>query len=222
MPFWSAVTRLGEAQILLPLMLVVALWCLRERASRPGAWTWMLATAAAALLVTASKVAFIGFGWGLQEWDFTGLSGHAMFATAVLPVLGALVLRGEGGVSRVGAAAGAGLALLVSVSRVVVGAHSASEVVLGAVVGFAAAVPAVLAFGRHGAGGRHLVRGAGAMALTWLAATSMAAPPSRTHDWVTRLSLAASGRTQPFTRPMRGQVLPFASPEVAPKAKGKT
>lgn len=200
MPFWSFVTRWGEAQILLPLMLLVALWCLRERASRPGAWTWLLSTTAAALLVTASKVAFIGFGVGLPAWDFTGLSGHAMFAAAVLPVLGALLLRGEGGVSRAGAAAGAALAALVAVSRIAVGAHSASEVVLGAAVGYAAAVPALLAFGRHGAGGSHLVRGAGALALTWLAATSMAAPPSRTHDWVTRLSLAASGRMLPFTR----------------------
>ena len=36
---------------------------------------------------TASKVAFIGWGLGLSALDFTGISGHAMIASAVYPLL---------------------------------------------------------------------------------------------------------------------------------------
>ena len=103
--FWHLVTRPGEAQILLPLMLLVALWSARERAARPGAGTWVLATAAAALLVTATKVAFIGYGWGLPAWDFTGLDLAAGQAAAALPRLqagGRLIYVGSGTSGRLG------------------------------------------------------------------------------------------------------------------------
>lgn len=224
MQFWPMVTRLGEAQILLPLMLLVALWSARERAARAGAGTWVLATAAAALLVTATKVAFIGYGWGLPGWDFTGLSGHAMFAAAVLPVLGALLLAGQGGrpgLSRTGALAGVLLAGVVALSRLEVKAHSLSEVVLGSALGLAAAALALGAFGRHGSLRRGLAGWAGALALAWLAATSLVAPPSRTHDWVTRLSLAVSGRAQPFHRGQwcRGEALAVC---LAPKGGARS
>ena len=34
----------------------------------------------------------------------------------------------------------------------------------------------------------------------WLVITPAGAPPSQTHDWVTRLSLTVSGHTKPYTR----------------------
>ena len=43
-------------------------------------------TAAAALITTVTKVAFIGYEVGYAPLDYTGISGHAMFAAAVLPV----------------------------------------------------------------------------------------------------------------------------------------
>ena len=47
----------------------------------------LLPIALAAILVTATKIAFMGFGWGIARIDFTGLSGHAMLAAAIYPVL---------------------------------------------------------------------------------------------------------------------------------------
>ena len=77
---WLYVTRLGEAEIVLPVMLVSMGWLLR----RPGharlvSW-WSGLVAGAVLVTLATKVAFIGFGVGVAVIDFTGVSGHAMFA----------------------------------------------------------------------------------------------------------------------------------------------
>jgi hypothetical protein len=47
----------------------------------------MLPIAMAATLVTATKMAFMGFGWGIASIDFTDMSGHAMLAAAIYPVL---------------------------------------------------------------------------------------------------------------------------------------
>ena len=91
---WGLVTRLGEAQILLPAMFVALLWLvLPARTPRTALW-WLAGTAVVALITTATKVAFFGYGIGYAPLDFTGISGHAMFAAAVLPVLAGLLAGG--------------------------------------------------------------------------------------------------------------------------------
>ena len=61
---WHLLTRLDDVQIVLPAAVLVL--------------NWLLITAAAPI-TTASKVVFIG--WAVV--DFTGVSGHAMFAAGV-------------------------------------------------------------------------------------------------------------------------------------------
>lgn len=197
--FWLSLTRLGEAQILLPVMLALLGWLAwRGRHSRL-ALAWLLSTGLAALITTASKLAFIGYGIGWAAADFTGFSGHAMFAAAILPPLCGLAAAGRAGLARWGVLLGCALAGVVALSRVAVQAHSWSETLLGLALGLAASaltlrlaqpLPAL------GWAPRHL---AGVLAAWALLAVS-AAPPSRTHDWVTRLALAQSGRSQPYKR----------------------
>lgn len=198
--FWMGFTRLGEAQILLPAVLVVFGWTVwRAPASRACAGRWLWCIALAAGLTTVTKVAFIGYGIGSATWDFTGLSGHAMFSAAILPVLMRL-LTVEQGRTRVRWAVGAGyaLAVMVAVSRVMVEAHSVSEVIGGALCGGLASALALSSW-------RHLPTPR-VPAPLWLGVPMAilvamhAAPPSQTHDWVTRLSLEISGRTEPCTR----------------------
>ena len=196
--FWHALTRLGEAQILLPVLLLAAAWLTLARGEGGLAARWLGATAAAALLTTASKIAFMGDGLGWAALDFTGLSGHAMFAAAVLPVLlawasGAVSLSHQGW----RAAAGYGLAVAVALSRVMVHAHSISEALGGLVLGAAASAwvlcatpPAPL----------RLPRWLAPALLAWALLGVAVAPPSRTHGWVTRLALAISGRAVPYQR----------------------
>lgn len=198
---WSALTRLGEAQILLPLMLGVAAWMARRPAGRAGACVWLLATAVAAVLTTVSKVAFIGYEVGYAPWDFTGISGHTMFACAILPV----VLRvacdtGRPALQCAAVAAGVLLALAVGVSRYEVGAHSVSEIVLGVALGLPAVAVALRFIGRSTEGPSAPPRWGAVAVVAWLLTTGVVAPPSRTHDAVTRLSMALSQRAAPYTR----------------------
>ena len=217
--FWQALTRLGEAQILLPLMLAVAGWLAWRQGARRLALAWAGCTALAALLTTASKLAFIGYGIGWPAWDFTGLSGHAMFAAAVLPVLARLAV-GAQGPAAAALAMGLALAGLVAGSRVAVGAHSVSEVLLGAAVGALASAATLRLAGPlpPQAGWKALAP----LALAWALLGVAGAPPSRTHDAVTRLALAVSGRPQPYQRWMmhrdHRRAPPAAAPAAAPAA----
>lgn len=223
--FWNLLTRLGEAQILLPAMLATSAW-LALRSHKPHAALWWAAcTGVAALLTTITKVAFFGWEIGYAPLNFTGISGHAMFAAAVLPVL-ARVLVADRGPRRQLAAEFAGLALaaLIAWSRVVVQAHSPVEAVLGFVLGAAASF---VALRRMHAPPLHAPRTLVAALAAWMLLTPAGAPPSQTHGWVMRLSVALSGRDEPYQRWMmlrdyrqelqrQGQPLPafFSGPMV--------
>ena len=209
--FWYAVTRLGEAQILLPAFCAGALWLAfarpagargrlaqgtahaHDHPARRSALRWIAAIMATTAITTVSKVAFLGFGVGIAALDFTGFSGHSMFSTAILPVLAALV----GG--RRGAFAGALLAALITYSRVDLGAHSWSEAIAGMLLGAAAAGWTLADYLAHPGAVRApwwlpLVLAA------WLTLLPMRAPPSRTHSLVVSIALKLSGRSRPYTR----------------------
>ena len=196
--FWRVVTRLGEAQILLPATLALCLWLAWRPHARPLVGWWLALLAVAASVTTLSKIAFLGWGIGSATLDFTGVSGHAMFAAATYPLLlGAVFAQQPVGWQRVAVGTGVALALLVAASRVMVGAHSVSEVVAGAAVG---GLVSAWALSRG-----HLPRARVPVLLPlalaiWLGVTPAHAPPSHTHSFVTRLSLALSGRDHAYTR----------------------
>jgi len=197
-PFWFVISRLGEVQILLPAGLCFAWWLARRIEARPLVQWWLSLVAAAAFITTVTKVAFIGWGIGSAALDFTGVSGHAMFSSAVYPLLGAALASSRSlHWQRAEVVAGCALALLIGVSRVVVGAHSPSEVLAGLLLGGAASAVA-LSFAHTPNARVPLLLPIGLAA--WLAITPAAAPPSQTHGMVTRLALALSGRTEPHTR----------------------
>jgi membrane-associated phospholipid phosphatase len=209
--FWYAVTRLGEAQILLPAFVAGALWLAfarpagargrlaqgnahaHDHPARRSARRWVAGIVATTAIVTASKIAFLGFGIGIAALDFTGFSGHSMFAMAILPVLGALV----GG--RRGAVVGLLAALLVAWSRVMLGAHSVSEAVSGLALGAAAAAWTLADYLAH-PGAVRAPWWLPLLLLVWLTWLPMKAPPSRTHGLVVSLSLKLSGHHRPYTR----------------------
>lgn len=195
---WHVVTRLGEAQLLLPAMAAMLLWLVLRHQAWRLAIVWTLCTGIAATLTTISKIAFIGFGLGYAPWNFTGFSGHAMFAAAILPVLARLA---EGTLPEAwhgrGLALGVLLAALVAGSRVPVQAHTWSEVLTGFSLGLLASLATLqLAHAPRLRISAWLPAGL-ALALSLGVAQ---APPSRTHDLVTRLSLKISGRPLPYTR----------------------
>jgi membrane-associated phospholipid phosphatase len=209
--FWVAVTRLGEAQILLPAFFAGALWLAfarpagargrvaqgnahaHDHPARRSALRWVAAVIATTAVVTASKVAFLGYGLGIASLDFTGFSGHSMYATAILPVLVALIA------GRRGAVVGVLLALLITWSRVKLGAHSWSEAISGLVLGAAAAGWTLADYLAH-PGAVRAPWWLPLVLVAWLTLLPMKAPPSRTHSLVVSIALKVSGHHRPYTR----------------------
>jgi membrane-associated phospholipid phosphatase len=198
MQYWQLITRFGEVQILLPAALLAALALLRRPDTRSIAVLWIASLSVALLLTTASKVAFIGWGIGWPELNFTGISGHAMVAAAVYPLLlGALASHVPRLDRRVAVGAAYAIALLVGISRVVLEEHSASEVLAGLLVGGAASATTLDLVRLQ----RAVISPAiPAVVAVWLALMPSVGPPSETHSVVTRLSLMLSGHKTPYTR----------------------
>ena len=195
---WALVTRLGEAQILLPAMLAALLWLVLAARALPVALWWLAGTAAAAALTTVTKVAFFGFEIGYAPLDYTGISGHAMFAAAVIPMLAGLLAGGATPRWRRGAVvAGYALAALIAYSRIKVGAHSSFEALTGFILGSMASALPLNA--QHLPDMRAPAWLAAGLAL-WMLSLPLGAPPSLTHGWVVRLSLAVSDRATPYSR----------------------
>jgi membrane-associated phospholipid phosphatase len=196
-PVWLAITRLGEAQIMLPATLAVLAWFALRPNGRALAGWWLGLMSVAVGVTTASKIAFIGYGIGVAEINFTGVSGHAMFAAVVYPLLLRVLAVGSPARERVAMGAGIALAVLVGYSRLVLGAHSPSEVLAGWALGGLAG-GAALALARMPA--LRLPVWLPLSVLVLVPALVGTAPPSHSHDIVTRLSLALSGRPTPYTR----------------------
>ncbi|QBQ35590.1 phosphatase PAP2 family protein [Pseudoduganella plicata] len=194
---WSALSALGSISVTGPLGIAIAVWLLAGRSWRLSL-SWCLMFGAGMALVVATKVAYVGWGIGIPEMKFAGLSGHAMRACAVFPVVFYLAVRRMGSPARrVALGAGTVLALLISFSRLPVLAHSMSEVVLGGAVGFAVAAGFVFqARSEHPAT-------VGRVLLALCMPVMLVMPftePVHTERWVQQLALQLSGRTAPIER----------------------
>ncbi|WP_113406408.1 phosphatase PAP2 family protein, partial [Escherichia coli] len=87
-------------------------------------------------VVCISKLAFMGWGIGIREIDFTGFSGHTALSTAFWPILIWLLTSRASSSLRGGAVLlGFVLAGIVGYSRLMIHAHSVSEVVSGFILG---------------------------------------------------------------------------------------
>jgi membrane-associated phospholipid phosphatase len=196
--FWHFVTRLGEAQVVLPVALLIAVSRARAPESRTNAVRWIILFGAAVLLTAATKVAFIGWGIGSAALDFTGISGHAMFAAAAYPPLLATIASGTSRrTQRLAIAAGCVLALLVGLSRLVLGTHSISEILAGWLVGGLASCAVLARSTPLPAQLRATMLLTAALWLTMMPATG---PSLDTHSIVTRVALKLSGHERPYTR----------------------
>lgn len=137
MNVWPLITRFGDSSLLLPCALFIYAWLLYRRDFR-SAHCWLLPFGLVSAATVASKLAFMGWGIGIREWNFTGISGHSMMAASVLPVLCSLLARGRPAWRLAAAAAGAVLAVLVGVSRLEINVHSPAEVYAGLAAGLCA------------------------------------------------------------------------------------
>jgi hypothetical protein len=194
---WYAITNLGGAGMTLPLAFAIALWLALGYTWRMAAG-WLLLLGAAIGIVTVTKLAFLGWGVGVRELDFTGVSGHAMLSTAVYPVvLFLILLPARPGIRLAGVLLGLAAGMAVGLSRVVLSAHSPSEAITGCLTGAAAALLFVrLAW--HAQPGRLTVLPvAVSMMVLAVLVHGVHVPTQR---WVTHIALKVSGHDRPFIR----------------------
>lgn len=134
---WKTLTYFGDSMLLIPTAVIIALILPWKSDNRRALWYWLLAFGLAGLVVSVSKILFLGFGIGSARFNFTGFSGHSAMSATLWPVMLWLI---SGRCSRLwrGLAIGVGYAipLMVGVSRLVIHAHSVSEVIAGLLLGF--------------------------------------------------------------------------------------
>ncbi|SAK92524.1 PA-phosphatase-like phosphoesterase [Caballeronia hypogeia] len=194
---WISITALGSVGVMGPVALIVAAWlALGYRWKYACAWLGLLGAASG--LVALSKIAFIGWGIGVRHLDFTGFSGHALMSTGVLPVaIFVALLPARGAIRAAGVAVGLMLGMWVGVSRVVLNAHSVSEVVAGCALGAVVALAFVWFAWRAESGKLSPTPVVASLAAVVVALHGMPVP---TQHWLTEIALGLSGHERPFVR----------------------
>lgn len=139
MYWWNVLSLAGSVAVTGPLGVVITAYLLISKQWRLTA-TWLLLFGGGMALVVLTKMAFVGWGIGVASVQFAGISGHAMRSAVVYPVAGYLIFRSLGPLPRqLGAVAGTLLAIMISISRIPVQAHSVSESVTGTLLGLGVA-----------------------------------------------------------------------------------
>ncbi|WP_027213034.1 phosphatase PAP2 family protein [Burkholderia sp. WSM2232] len=212
---WYSITSLGGAGMTLPLAFAIALWLAVGYTWRMAAG-WLLLLGAAIGVVTVTKLAFLGWGVGVRELDFTGVSGHAMLSTAVYPVaLFLMLLRTHPAVRVLGVLLGLAAGMAVGVSRVVLSAHSPSEAVTGCLVGALAALLFVRMAWTAQPERLSVLPVAVSLMLLAVLMHGVHVPTQR---WVTHIALKVSGHDRPFIR-AKWKAIRNVSPATAPVAQ---
>jgi membrane-associated phospholipid phosphatase len=138
-PFTILITSFGGQAVILPILLVVTLMLLASGQRRAAFW-WAFSVALVLGLVLVAKIAFIPCGTHLPVSGLRSPSGHAGASMAVYGSLGVLLARLVSGPALKGIVAGSGvlMVLAIAVTRVVLGAHTLPEVILGSMIGLIA------------------------------------------------------------------------------------
>ncbi|WP_343554666.1 phosphatase PAP2 family protein [Pantoea sp.] len=134
---WKTLTYFGDSMLLIPTAVIIALVLPWKSDNRQTVWYWLLAFGLAGLIVSVSKILFLGFGIGSARFNFTGFSGHSAMSATLWPVMMWLISGRWSPRWRI-ATIGIGyvIPLMVGFSRLVIHAHSKSEVLAGLMLGF--------------------------------------------------------------------------------------
>lgn len=134
---WKTLTYLGDSMLLIPTAVMIALVIPWKNSDRRAVWFWLIIFCCSGGLVSLSKIAFMSFGIGSVHLNFTGFSGHSTMSATLWPVMFWLF---SGNLSslfqRAAITCGYIIPLLVGFSRLILKAHSASEVVFGLILGY--------------------------------------------------------------------------------------
>ena len=133
---WQLISFFGDSTVLLPSAAALFIVLMLRKTSRLLAWQWSLLFGITGAIVCGSKLAFMGWGLGIRELDYTGFSGHSALSAAFWPIfLWLLSARFSAGLRKAAIITGYVLAAVVGYSRLVIHAHSVSEVIAGLLLG---------------------------------------------------------------------------------------
>jgi membrane-associated phospholipid phosphatase len=128
-------TDFADQAVILPLVLAVAV-ALAVQGWRRGALIWLIVVGATFAATLTFKVVFLACSPLFGPMDVHSPSGHVAAATVVGGGLAAMIFRQRASILPVALLA----AVVIGVSRLVLGMHSFPEVVVGALIGLAGAV----------------------------------------------------------------------------------
>ncbi len=138
---WSSLTYFGDSMLLLPTGIIIAIFMTWKVEGRLTPWAWLLTFGVSGFLVALSKLLFLAWGIGSARYDFTGFSGHTTMSATVWPVLLWLLSGGfHKRLRQLIISLGFVLPVVIGYSRVVLGAHSPSEVITGLIIGLCASI----------------------------------------------------------------------------------
>ncbi|HEY0422200.1 MAG TPA: phosphatase PAP2 family protein [Rhodopila sp.] len=123
-------TDFADQAVVLPLVLAVAV-ALAVQGWRRGAVVWLVVVAATLLATLAFKLMFLSCSPLFGPMDVHSPSGHVAAATVVCGGLAAMLTRHRATILPAAFLA----AIVIGISRIVLGAHSLPEVVVGALIG---------------------------------------------------------------------------------------
>lgn len=132
---WQLISFFGDSTVLLPSAAALFIVLMLRKTSRLLAWQWSLLFGITGAIVCASKLAFMGWGLGIRELDYTGFSGHSALSAAFWPIFLWLFSARFPRLQKAAVATGYILAAVVGYSRLVIHAHSVSEVIAGLLLG---------------------------------------------------------------------------------------
>jgi len=197
--WWGLLSLIGNVTFTGPIGIAIAVWLLVGKSWRLTL-SWCLLFCGGMTLVVATKVAFYGWGIGIESLDFAGFSGHSMRAAAVFPVAFFLVARSYGQARYWALAAGILLAVMVAVSRVELHAHSVSEAVTGCLLGLMVAGLFVWHVSTEGHLALSRILVALCMPVLLMVPQQGHGVALQTESWIAQLAMLLSGHDRPFTR----------------------
>jgi membrane-associated phospholipid phosphatase len=128
-------TDFADQAMILPLVLATAI-ALVMQGWRRGALVWLVVVAATFATTLALKLMFLSCSSLFGPMDVHSPSGHVAAATVVAGGLAAMLSRRRASILPVAILA----AMVIGVSRLVLGMHSLPEVIIGALVGLTGAI----------------------------------------------------------------------------------
>lgn len=127
-------TDFADQAVILPLVLAVAI-TLAVQGWRRGALTWLVVVAATFLATLSFKLMFLGCWPVFGPMDIQSPSGHVAAATVVAGGLAIMLSNRRNSILPAALLA----AIVIGISRLVLGMHSLPEVIIGALIGLAGA-----------------------------------------------------------------------------------